>query len=127
MPIYEYVCRKCGRKTEVIQNHSDKPPKCSHCGGTMKKAFSAPAIQFKGSGFYLTDYGKAGARPAESGSEGADKAEKSGEKAEKAEKADKADKAQKSDKPEKSEKKEPAVSPGKTGEKKKKESKKAGD
>jgi putative FmdB family regulatory protein len=127
MPIYEYVCRKCGRKTEVIQNHSDKPPKCSHCGGTMKKAFSAPAIQFKGSGFYLTDYGKAGARPAESGSEGADKAEKSGEKAEKAEKADKADKAEKSDKPEKSEKKEPAVSAGKTGEKKKKESKKAGD
>ena len=127
MPIYEYVCRKCGRKTEVIQNHSDKPPKCSHCGGTMKKAFSAPAIQFKGSGFYLTDYGKAGARPAESGSEGADKAEKSGEKAEKAEKADKADKAEKSEKPEKSEKKEPAVSAGKTGEKKKKESKKAGD
>ena len=127
MPIYEYVCRKCGRKTEVIQNHSDKPPKCSHCGGTMKKAFSAPAIQFKGSGFYLTDYGKAGARPAESGSEGADKAEKSGEKAEKAEKADKADKAEKSDKPEKSEKKEPAVSAGKAGEKKKKESKKAGD
>jgi putative FmdB family regulatory protein len=127
MPIYEYVCRKCGRKTEVIQNHSDKPPKCSHCGGTMKKAFSAPAIQFKGSGFYLTDYGKAGARPAESGSEGADKADKSGEKAEKAEKADKADKAEKSEKPEKSEKKEPAVSAGKTGEKKKKESKKAGD
>jgi putative FmdB family regulatory protein len=127
MPIYEYVCRKCGRKTEVIQNHSDKPPRCSHCGGTMKKAFSAPAIQFKGSGFYLTDYGKGGARPAESGSEGADKAEKSGEKAEKAEKADKADKAEKSDKPEKSEKKEPAVSAGKTGEKKKKESKKAGD
>jgi putative FmdB family regulatory protein len=127
MPIYEYVCRKCGRKTEVIQNHSDKPPKCSHCGGTMKKAFSAPAIQFKGSGFYLTDYGKAGARPAESGSEGADKAEKSGEKAEKAEKADKAGKADKSDKPEKSEKKEPAVSAGKTGEKKKKESKKVGD
>jgi putative FmdB family regulatory protein len=130
MPIYEYVCRKCGRKTEVIQNHSDKPPKCSHCGGTMKKAFSAPAIQFKGSGFYLTDYGKAGARPAESGSEGGDKAEKSGEKAEKAEKADKADKsekAEKSDKPEKSEKKEPAVSAGKTGEKKKKESNKAGE
>ena len=114
MPIYEYVCRKCGRKTEVIQNHSDKPPKCSHCGGTMKKAFSAPAIQFKGSGFYLTDYGKAGAGPAKAGSEGA-------------EKADKADKAEKSDKPEKSEKKEPAVSAGKTGEKKKKESKKAGD
>ena len=127
MPIYEYVCRKCGRKTEVIQNHSDKPPKCSHCGGTMKKAFSAPAIQFKGSGFYLTDYGKAGARPAESGSEGPDKAEKSGEKAEKAEKADKADKSEKADKPEKSEKKEPAVSAAKTGEKKKKESKKAGD
>src|SRR6266496_5225901 len=70
MPIYEYVCQKCHRKTEVLQRLSERPLKiCPHCGGKMKKAFSAPAIQFKGSGFYITDYargtnaGKSGTSP----------------------------------------------------------------
>ena len=54
MPIYEYVCEKCHRKTEVIQRMGERPLKvCPHCGGKLKKAFSAPAIQFKGSGFYI--------------------------------------------------------------------------
>ena len=51
MPIYEYVCARCGKKTEVIQGYSDKPlARCPDCGGKVKKAISAPAIQFKGSG-----------------------------------------------------------------------------
>jgi len=127
MPIYEYVCQKCGRKTEVIQGHSAPPPKsCPHCGGAMKKAFSAPAIQFKGSGFYLTDYGKGDAGPKKDG-ETTDRTEKSGEKAEKAEKsakAEKGEKAERSEKPDKPEKKESAapsgVSAAKSAEKKKK-------
>ena len=59
MPIYEYVCGSCKKKTEVIQGVNDAPLKvCPHCGGKLKKAISAPAIQFKGSGFYITDYPK---------------------------------------------------------------------
>src|SRR6266536_4306376 len=70
MPLYEYVCQSCGKKTEVIQRVGERPLKiCPHCGGKLKKAFSAPAIQFKGSGFYITDYargtnaGKSGESP----------------------------------------------------------------
>lgn len=60
MPIYEYICQECGRKTEVLQRMNEKPLKiCPHCGGRLKKAFSAPAIQFKGSGWYVTDYAPA--------------------------------------------------------------------
>jgi putative FmdB family regulatory protein len=59
MPIYEYDCAACGRRTEAIQNVGEKHLKiCPHCGGALKKAFSAPAIQFKGSGFYITDYSR---------------------------------------------------------------------
>jgi putative FmdB family regulatory protein len=57
MPIYEYVCATCGRKTEAIQRVGEKPLRiCPHCGGKLKKAFSAPAVHFKGSGWYVTDY-----------------------------------------------------------------------
>jgi putative FmdB family regulatory protein len=60
MPIYEYVCDSCRRKTEAIQKLGDKLLKiCPHCGGRLRKAFSAPAIQFKGSGWYVTDYPRA--------------------------------------------------------------------
>jgi len=59
MPLYEYVCGSCKKKTEVIQRVNEAPLKvCPHCGGKLKKAISAPAIQFKGSGFYITDYPK---------------------------------------------------------------------
>ena len=82
MPIYEYVCRECGRKTEVIQGVGERAIRmCPHCGGKVKKAFSAPAIQFKGSGFYITDYSKSGKQ--EKGSSvraTAESGEKSGEK-----------------------------------------------
>jgi putative FmdB family regulatory protein len=57
MPIYEYECRKCGAHIEVFQKISDKPPvKCRKCGGRLDRKLSAPAIQFKGSGWYVTDY-----------------------------------------------------------------------
>jgi putative FmdB family regulatory protein len=57
MPIYEFECRKCGAHLEVFQKINDKPPvKCSKCGGRLERKLSAPAIQFKGSGWYVTDY-----------------------------------------------------------------------
>lgn len=57
MPIYEYECRKCKAHIEVFQKLSDKPPtRCRKCGGRLEKQLSAPAIQFKGSGWYVTDY-----------------------------------------------------------------------
>jgi putative FmdB family regulatory protein len=57
MPIYEYQCRKCNAHTEVMQKITDKPmTKCRKCGGRLEKQFSAPAIQFKGTGWYVTDY-----------------------------------------------------------------------
>jgi putative FmdB family regulatory protein len=60
MPIYEYVCQKCERRTEVIQQVGERSIRiCPHCGGRVKKAFAAPAVHFKGSGFYVTDYARA--------------------------------------------------------------------
>jgi len=57
MPIYEYECQKCKTKSEVFQKVNDKPPaKCLKCGGKLERLISAPAIQFKGSGWYVTDY-----------------------------------------------------------------------
>src|SRR2546423_8456480 len=62
MPIYEYQCKKCGARTEAMQKFTDKPlTKCRKCGGRLEKLLSAPAIQFKGAGWYVTDYaGKKG-------------------------------------------------------------------
>jgi putative FmdB family regulatory protein len=57
MPIYEYECRKCHAHVEAFQKVSDKPlTKCGKCGGKLERKISAPAIQFKGSGWYVTDY-----------------------------------------------------------------------
>ena len=69
MPLYEYKCTKCGEQTEILQRVSDPPYNhCPKCGGDMKKLISSPAIQFKGSGFYKTDY--ASSKPSgESGGE----------------------------------------------------------
>ena len=62
MPLYEYKCVKCGRLTEKIENLSGPHlKKCPHCGGKVESVVSAPAIQFKGSGWYVTDY--AGRKP----------------------------------------------------------------
>ncbi len=57
MPIYEFECQKCKAHIEVLQKVSAKPPvKCGKCGGRLERVASAPAIQFKGSGWYVTDY-----------------------------------------------------------------------
>jgi putative FmdB family regulatory protein len=61
MPLYEYQCDACGHRFEVIQKYSDAPvDTCPKCAGAVHKLFSSPAIQFKGSGFYITDYARAG-------------------------------------------------------------------
>jgi len=66
MPIYEFECRKCKAKLEVFQKMNDKPPvKCKKCGGRLEKLVSASAIQFKGSGWYVTDYAGNGRKAAE--------------------------------------------------------------
>ena len=58
MPIYEYECLQCGKRTEWLQRMSDPPlAACPQCGGEVRRLISAPAFQFKGSGFYKTDYG----------------------------------------------------------------------
>ena len=56
MPLYEYACVECGEKIEVRQSMSDPPLDKPDCGGKLEKLMSASAIQFKGSGFYETDY-----------------------------------------------------------------------
>ena len=122
MPLYEYQCDACGREFELIRKFSDPPlEKCPHCGGAVRKLFSSPAIQFKGSGFYITDYAKkeqtappsgdSKSEPAskDTGETSSDKSEKSektektarAEKAERAEKSERAERAGKSDKSEK--------------------------
>jgi putative FmdB family regulatory protein len=64
MALYEYACEKCGERVEIIQRYSDPPYKhCPKCGGDMRKLISSPAIQFKGSGFYKTDYASTSTTP----------------------------------------------------------------
>ena len=103
MPLYEYQCEACGREFELIRKFSDPPLEaCPHCGGKVRKLFSSPAIQFKGSGFYITDYAKkdstTGSSSSDSRSESASKdkdaGEKSGEKSGKSEKTEKSEKSE---------------------------------
>ncbi len=102
MPLYEYQCDACGHRFEKIQKFSDPlVDTCPKCGGAVHKLMSSPAIQFKGSGFYITDYAKkdhtAAAKADSEGGGKADKSEKS-EKSEKTEKTEKADTASKTEK-----------------------------
>ena len=72
MPLYEYECDACGKRFERIQKFSDPlPDVCPHCGKSpVRKLLSSPAIQFKGSGFYITDYAKKSSSEAGSKSSG---------------------------------------------------------
>ena len=96
MPIYEFECQRCKAHTEVFQKMSDKAPtKCEKCGGRLEKLVSASAIQFKGSGWYVTDYagnGKKAAEKAESetasGSDKSDSDRKDSKKSDKKSKDD---------------------------------------
>jgi putative FmdB family regulatory protein len=71
MPLYEYQCKKCKHRFEKILKFSDKPiKKCPECGGVVEQMISAPAVQFKGSGWYVTDYAnKSQASSSDSGKE----------------------------------------------------------
>jgi putative FmdB family regulatory protein len=63
VPIYEYQCSKCGDVFEVIQKFSDQPlTKHEKCGGDVERLLSAPGIHFKGAGWYVTDYARAGSK-----------------------------------------------------------------
>ena len=82
MPLYEYACKKCGHRFEKIQKFSDKMiKKCPDCGGPVEQVISAPAVQFKGSGWYVTDYAKKSHAP--SGSDGGSKDGKDSKKEDK--------------------------------------------
>jgi len=71
MPLYEYQCKKCGHRFEKIQKFSDKMvKKCPDCGGVVEQMISAPAVQFKGSGWYVTDYARKSSSPGSSGDSG---------------------------------------------------------
>jgi putative FmdB family regulatory protein len=114
VPLYEYQCKKCQHRFEKIRKFSDPPlKKCPECGGPVEQLISAPAVQFKGTGWYVTDYaGKSPAKEAGS-SEKAEKSE-STEKSEKTEKAQKeetkstaADKNGNEEKPKRNESRKP--------------------
>ena len=74
MPLYEYECEKCHRRTEKIENvNGPHLKKCPHCGGKVERLVSSSAIQFKGSGWYVTDY--AGKKSSSTESAGAGKSD----------------------------------------------------
>jgi putative FmdB family regulatory protein len=78
MPLYEYQCDACGHQFEKIQKFSDPVVDvCPKCGGAVKKLVSSPAIQFKGSGWYITDYAKKSSTDASSSKSSSEKSEKS--------------------------------------------------
>ena len=104
MPLYEYQCEKCQHRFEKIQKFSDPPVrKCPKCGGPVHQLLSAPAVQFKGSGWYVTDYARKGKAPAESGA--ATDSAKDGASAKAADKVEKTDSKKTEKKSEKSAKK----------------------
>jgi len=93
MPLYEYQCQKCHHRFERIQKFSDPHiKKCPDCGGRVEQVISAPAVRFKGSGWYVTDYAKKSASAASSSSNG----DSGGKKDEKREEKSKAEKSESS-------------------------------
>lgn len=62
MPLYEFECQKCHHRFEKIQSVSAPDPKCPKCESKVERLLHAPAVQFKGSGWYVTDYAKSGAK-----------------------------------------------------------------
>jgi len=76
MPIYEYECRRCHHRFELIQRFSDKPRKrCPECKSAVDRLISAPAIRFKGTGWYVTDYANKGNGKSDESARGAEAAE----------------------------------------------------
>lgn len=89
MPLYEYKCAGCGDVFEVIQKFSDEPlTRHDKCGGPVERLLSAPALQFKGTGWYVTDYAKSGSKP---GKESKDSKDSKGDSSAKTDSASKSD------------------------------------
>jgi putative FmdB family regulatory protein len=99
MPLYEYECESCKNRFEKIVKYSDPPlDTCPKCGkGPVRKLFSSPAIKFKGSGWYITDYAKKSSTDAGQAGGGSSSSEKS-DKSESGSKSDKSESSSKSDK-----------------------------
>ena len=98
MPLYEYLCKKCGHRFEKIQKFSDRMvKKCPDCGGPVEQVISAPAVQFKGSGWYVTDYAKKSSTASSSSNSNGDSPSKSDSKSEASSKSESSSK--KDDKP----------------------------
>jgi putative FmdB family regulatory protein len=112
VPLYEYQCKKCKHKFEKIQKFSDRPiKKCPECGSPVEKVMHAPNVQFKGTGWYVTDYGGKSDKSKTDGGPEKGGAEKSG--SEKKETAAKEDGAKSKDKDSGSKKSEPKKSESK--------------
>ncbi|MFL6314332.1 MAG: FmdB family zinc ribbon protein [Terriglobales bacterium] len=112
MPLYEYQCKKCKHKFEKIQKFSDRPiKKCPECGSPVEKVMHAPNVQFKGTGWYVTDYGGKSDKSKTDGGPEKGGAEKSG--SEKKETTAKEDGAKSKDKDSGSKKSEPKKSESK--------------
>ena len=103
MPLYEYQCDgTCGQRFEIIRKFSDPPAtRCPNCGGAVHKLMSSPAIQFKGSGFYINDYARKDPSSAGKGEDGASSGTAGKDAKDSSDKSEKADKSQTSDKSEK--------------------------
>ena len=81
MPIYEYICEKCGSHIEVIQKISDAPLKrCAKCRGKLEKTVSRTSFQLKGSGWYVTDYSRSDAPAGKAAPVGKDQKGKASDK-----------------------------------------------
>jgi putative FmdB family regulatory protein len=107
MPLYEYKCDSCGNVFEVIQKFSDQPLTVHEkCGGALERLISTSALQFKGSGWYVNDYGKGNSKepkPKTDGSQSESKTEKSNGSHASADSSGKSEKSEKSEKSSKSE------------------------
>jgi putative FmdB family regulatory protein len=99
MPLYEYQCQACGRRLERIQKYSDPPLEtCPDCGGKLEKLISSPAIQFKGSGWYITDYARKGESSKKGEPSNKDSGSSSSKETDNSESSDKSEKSEKKDK-----------------------------
>ena len=115
MPLYEYECEQCGDRFELIRKFSDPPlDACPKCGGPVRKLFSSPAIKFKGSGWYITDYAKKSSTDAGQSGGGSSNSSEKSDKGESSSKSDKSESSSKSDKGESASKSDTSASTSST-------------
>ena len=116
MPLYEYECESCKNRFEKIVKYSDPPlDTCPKCGeGPVRKLFSSPAIKFKGSGWYITDYAKKSSTDAGQSGGGSSNSSEKSDKGESSSKSDKSESSSKSDKGESASKSDTSASTSST-------------